>query len=412
MFTLLLRILGAFTLLGFTMYFINYYPTHIVGDYEFVRLFLLVVGGLCLMGTEVSILYFAGQLSKTNQSESIKPLYFRILSLILSVSILPLLLYFFIPNQWIIDVFGGSHTPEIIFKCLLFLPFNVLTIFNTEMIRAMHHIVWSELFRNVFKFFPIFFGVLLLSNAESQQVVLDYYIIGFVVLGIVTSLYIWNYIKNMQPTANVYSTSEILKISTPIAISNLIFYLLATIDVVLLRKWWGSDMVGLYSLPVKLILFINMITLSINVNVSPKISELYSNKNEEMQQLLKKNARIIAVINWFCGCVVIALADWILSIFGSEYVQGIHTFYILIAGHLICSLFGCVSVYLNMTNRTAVFRTIMFCSLIINLVASVLLIPNFGMMGAAISFVLANFFWYVVAAVYTYKKDKIKIFVH
>ncbi len=413
-YTLLLRIIGAFTLLGFTIYFSNHYPAYTVGEYEFVRMFLLVVGGLCLVGTEVSILYFAGQLTKLNKFESIKPLYFSVLKLVIAISFIPLIVYYLVPAQWINDFFGNKNSAQWIAKCLFVLPFNVLTLFNTEMIRAIHHIVWSELFRNVIKFFPIFFGVFLYSSSENQQVVLDYYIYGFVLLAIVTLVYVLYYLKKISTknASHIFSINEILKTSAPIAVSNLIMYLLLTIDVVLLRKWLGSEVAGLYSIPIKIVLFLNMIILSINVNVSPKIAEMYQDKKEELQSLLRKNARFIASLNFAVGLVILLFPDWILGIFGNSYTVGKSALYLLVLGHLTCSLFGCVAVYLNMTNRSSVFRKIMFFSLVINMMFNLLLIPKYGMQGAAISFVAANLFWNIIASIYIYTKDKIKIFLH
>lgn len=412
-YTLLLRIIGVFTLFGFTIYFSNYYPVSIVGEYEFVRMFLLAVGSVCLLGTDISILYFAGQLTKLNRFENIKSLYFNILKIILSISFVPLFLYYFIPEEWINHILGNKNSGQLIKKCLLVLPFNVLLLFNTEMIRAIHHVIWSELFRNIFKFFPIFIGVFLYSSATNQHRVLDFYIYGFVFLAIITFFYIWFFLSKISITGkNIFNRREILSVSVPIAFSSLIFYLLLTIDIVLLRKWFGSEVAGLYAMPVKIILFFNIIVMSINVNVSPKIAELYQEKTEQLQIILRKNAKIIALFNIVVGSFIILFADYILGVFGSPYIAGKNTLYILVVGHLIGSFFGCVAVYLNMSNRSNIFRRIMFVSLIINFLLNIYFIPKYKMEGAAIAFVIANMFWYISTAVYIYKKDKIKIFVH
>jgi O-antigen/teichoic acid export membrane protein len=49
---------------------------------------------------------------------------------------------------------------------------------------------------------------------------------------------------------------------------------------------------------------------------------------------------------------------------------------------------------------------------VINFVLNRLLIPDYGMMGAAIAFVASSFFWNITAAAVIYRKDKVKVFLN
>jgi O-antigen/teichoic acid export membrane protein len=51
-------------------------------------------------------------------------------------------------------------------------------------------------------------------------------------------------------------------------------------------------------------------------------------------------------------------------------------------------------------------------AVIINFVLNRLLIPKYGMTGAAIAFVSSSFFWNFVSAVVIYRKDKMKVFLN
>ena len=81
--TLLLRVIGVVTLFVFTIFFNRNYPASVVGDYEFTRMFLLVTGGICIIGTDVSILYFSGKLKSEDSFYLIKSLYYKVVSLFL-----------------------------------------------------------------------------------------------------------------------------------------------------------------------------------------------------------------------------------------------------------------------------------------------------------------------------------------
>jgi O-antigen/teichoic acid export membrane protein len=65
-----------------------------------------------------------------------------------------------------------------------------------------------------------------------------------------------------------------------------------------------------------------------------------------------------------------------------------------------------------MTGRQHVFKGILLASVIINFVLNRFLIPEYGMSGAAIAFVVSSFFWNAFASGIIYYKDKVKVFLN
>lgn len=414
--TLLLRAIGVLTLFLFTLFFNRNFEPSIVGDYEFTRMFLLVTGGVCILGTDISILYFSGFFRSENKFYKIKSLYFKVLTLSLGLCVLILTIFNIIfTEDSINDIFGNKNSYQLISTSLLFLVFNVWTLFNTEVLRALDQIVWSELFRNTFKFFPIFIGVLLLYNSNTPEVIVDVYIKGFVVLCLITTLFVIYLLKKIPKgiDGDIVTFKEIIRYSLPMCISSIIIYLLSTIDIALLRYFFGSSEVAFYALAIKLISVSGMIILSINVNVSPQISELNAkDKRKELESLLKKSSRIIFVLNFILCIFLLIFSEYILSFFGSEYLVAKKSFLILILGQLIIAGFGSVAVYLNMTGRPIVFRRILFFALLLNIGLNYVLIPHFGLVGAAITYVITIIFWNATSTVYIFRKDNIKTFIH
>lgn len=415
--TLSLRVIGVITLFVFTIFLNRNFSPDIVGDYEFTRMFLLVTGGICIIGTDVSILYFSGLLKSENKFYKIKSLYYKVLILSAILCLLILLIFYsFFSELTINTFFGKSNSYYLVSTSLLFLIFNVWTLFNTEVLRALDQIVWSELFRNTFKFFPIFIGSYLLYNSNSPELILDVYIKGFAILCLITTLFVVFLLKRIPDSKHIndgISFKEIIRYSFPMCISSIIIYLLSTIDIVLLRNFYGSSDVAYYALAIKLISISGMIILSINVNVSPHISELYANKEIKiLENLLRKSSRIIFSLNLLLCIVLLIFSDYVLSFFGKEYVIAKEAFVILILGQLIVSGFGSVAVFLNMTGRPSVFRRILFIALILNMVLNYLLIPKLGLKGAAITYVITILFWNSTAAIYILRKDNIKTFIH
>ena len=417
--TLLLRVIGVVTLFVFTIFFNRNYPASVVGDYEFTRMFLLVTGGICIIGTDVSILYFSGKLKSEDSFYLIKSLYYKVVSLFLLFCFFLFVFFYLFFSESLINSFFGSDNSYIIVKySIIFLIFNVLTLFNTEVLRALDQVVLSELFRNTFKFFPIFFGAIILYKSNNQGNIINYYIIGFVLLSIITFIFILYFFSKLKKLNNnsirrKISYREIIKYSLPMGISSLIIYLLSTIDIIIIRNYFSSNEVAYYALGVKLMAILGMINLSINVNVSPKISELYQNKDYEgIKSLLKKSSWIIFGLNLFAGLVIIFSSDLVLPIFGEEYLNSKNVLIVLVLGQILISSFGSVAIYLNMTGRPDVFRGILLIAVIINLLLNYKLIPTYGIIGGAISYIITMLFWNIVATIYIYKKDRVKTFIH
>jgi O-antigen/teichoic acid export membrane protein len=82
--------------------------------------------------------------------------------------------------------------------------------------------------------------------------------------------------------------------------------------------------------------------------------------------------------------------------FGSSYKSGTTALAILAFGQLINASFGSVGSLLNMTGNENDTLKGMVIAVVVNMVLNILLIPHFGIEGAAFSTVISCFFWNVI----------------
>jgi len=405
--TLGLRVFGVATLFGFTLFITNYFSENIVGEYEIIRTFLLAIGSIVLLGTEQSILFYAGKYQALNNLSGLKKIYTKMIRVLVISTFLVSFFYFLIPKNALLyflndDVVAYSN----IKKCFYILFFYVLTLLNTEVLRALNFIYLSEVFRNILKYLPVFIGAFLLLYIGDPNWLIDFYLFGFILLAIITSVIIFKSFKETTNTFNHPSTKEIFKTSYPMALSSLCFFLMLSFDVFLLKKYYSNIEVAYYATAVKLFTVLSMVIVAINVNVAPKIAALYEQKNIiELKKLLSKSKRIIFITNLIIGIILIIFGKFILSLFGVNYVAAYYPMVILVSGQIIASSFGSIATVLNMVNKQQIFQNILIVSTALNLVLNVILIPRYGMLGAAASFVISALFWNVFSFLYV----KIKI---
>lgn len=411
--TLILRVFGLMTLFGFTVFLTKTYPPKIVGQYDFVRSFLLVVGSICMMGCDQSILYFKGRLSGENTLEGIKQVYIKMVGLLFIMSCLFFLLFFCIDEQFVNNYFSDSRVYSILLKSIMVLFFYGLTTLNTEVFRALDHFYVAELFRNTIKYIPLIVGAVLLSYFDQKDYLVAVFLTGFVLLSFITTSLIFIYFSKVKIENKVmdFSYKEIVRKSYPIAISGMALFLLMSFDILFLKKYKDDATVAFYSIAVKITTILSMIIITVNITVSSKISEYFFSKNKtDLITTVRHASRLIFLLTFPAALMICLFPEYILGFFGKEYRIAKNALLILIIGQGICSAFGTAPVYLNMTGRQHTFQMILIIAVLINFILNRVLIPEYGMTGAATAFVLSSIFWNSISALVIYKKDKVNVF--
>lgn len=414
--TMILRIIGVVTLFGFTLFLTKTYDPKIIGQYDFIRTFLLILGSICILGTDQSVLYFTGMLKSRNHLPQLKGIYIKMFFLIFFMSLFCLIFFLIVGEQTINFYLNDSKIYNIILKATLLLFFYCITVFNTEVLRALESIYLAELYRNTFKYLSVIIGSIVLFYIDKERYLVETFLIGFFFLSVISTIKIFSifnkkYNSESKETEDTISYKFILLKSYPIAISTMAIFLLMSFDVMFLKKYRGNEEVAFYSLAVKLMTLLLVVMNSVNITISPKIAEQFSsNKREELIKTMRNSARMIFVISIPTVLFFCFFSTQILSFFGKKYLVAKEPLIILMLGQGICSFFGAVQVYLNMTGRQNIFQIILIFAVILNFTLNKTLIPHYGLNGAAISYVVSMFFWNLVTTIIIYKKDKIAVF--
>ncbi|WP_281323005.1 MATE family efflux transporter [Flavobacterium aestivum] len=413
--TLIFRICGLLTLFGFTVFLTKTYSPKIVGQYDFVRSFLLVIGSICLLGCDQSILYFKGRLIGENTLEGIKKVYTKMLGMLLTMSVLFLLIFWSINEEFINNYFSDSRVYDILLKSVLVLFFYGLTTLNTEVFRALDHFYVAELFRNTIKYIPLIIGAILLFYFGLETYLVEVFLLGFVVLSFITTIIVFFYFSkaNVEKATVNFGYKEIFSKSYPIAISGMALFLLMSFDILFLKKYRDDSTVAFYSVAVKLVTILSMVIITVNITVSTKISEYFFSKNRtDLIKTVQHASRLIFLLTFPIAFMICFFPEYILGFFGKGYVAAKNALLILAIGQGICSAFGTAPIYLNMTGRQHIFQIILLVTVFINFLMNRLLIPEYGMIGAATAFVVSSIFWNSITAIVIYKKDQVNVFLN
>ena len=109
---------------------------------------------------------------------------------------------------------------------------------------------------------------------------------------------------------------------------------------------------------------------------------------------------------------IFLFSEYILHLFGPNYIVASTPLVILLSAQLYNSVSGPSAIYLNMTGKQRVLNWILIIGLLTNIFLNLYLIPNYGMNGAAIATLVSLVLWNSMAAIYIYIKDSIKVFLN
>lgn len=412
---LIIRSFGVLLLFSFTLFITNFYSAENVGRYDFVRSTLMVLGGLCLMGTNQSIIYYSGLLNARKSIESIRIIYFKMLKIIFTLSLFILVLFLTFFNKKIInDIFINEESYSLILKTILTLAFFTLTMLNIDTIRALKKTIMSEMYRSLFRYLPVFIFAIILLQTNNEIFLIEAYLLGFLLLSLFSSIMVYRLLKKLDKPndkSETFTVKEIFKTSSPMALSAIAYFIMQSIDIIILSIYEGFDQIAYYSVSVKLAMVTTLALMSVNIVIAPRIAEIFENQNmKELQQLVKHSTRIIFLMSVCVLSIFFFFSEEILSLFGHDYIIAKNALLFLLVAQFFNAISGPGAIYLNMTRRQKTLNKILVFGLIINISLNFYLIPTEGINGAAMATLISLIIWNTITTIIIYSKDKIKIF--
>ena len=414
---LIIRSFGVLLLFGFTLFITNFYSAENVGRYDFVRSTLMVLGGISLMGTNQSIIYYSGLLNARKSIESIRSIYSKMLKIIFTLSLIILGFFMIFFNESIInDIFKNKESYSLILKTILTLFFFAVTMLNIDTIRALKKTILSEMYRSIFRYLPVFIFAIILLKTNNEELLVEVYLLGFLLLSLFSSIRVYMLFKKIDKPndkSESFTITEIFKTSSPMALSAIAYFIMQSIDIIILSIYEGFDQIAYYSVSVKLAMLTTLALMSVNIVIAPRIAEIYENqKMQKLQMLIKHSTRIIFLISICVLSVLFFFSEEILGLFGQGYVIANNALLFLLAAQFFNAVSGPGAIYLNMTGRQKTLNKILVSALIINISLNFYLIPTQGINGAAIATLVSLIIWNTIATVLIYSRDKIKIFLN
>ncbi|MBE50902.1 MAG: hypothetical protein CMP51_04340 [Flavobacteriales bacterium] len=419
----ILRITGLAIGYLLTFFIARKYGADSLGEYVLAITVLKIFVVFGKLGIDTTAIRFFSSFATKKRWYSILKLNSQMIQIITISSILSSFLMYFLSHQI-------SEIVNIDSSILQLLAFFVtpmsLFVLHYQSLRGLKKIaMFSFFFRVSITLFTliilyIIHEFFLIEDAHQYNVPLYAFLISILIVSIL-SFFSMRYAiyKNISYDSLVekINDSTIIKISIPLMFAQSAQFIMSWTDKLMLGAIKSPNVVdglvadtktevGIYHAAFRLSMFAAISLMAINSIAAPKFAEMYS--RNDLQGLKKVSFQSTKLIFWTTLPLLIIFfmfPEFILGLFGPQFAQyGVSAFILLSIGRFVSSISGSVGNILQMTGNQNIYFIILSLGAILNIGLNFILIPKYGILGAAIATMSSLIFWNLTMVLFIKKK--------
>ncbi|NWQ39484.1 flippase [Bacillus sp. EB106-08-02-XG196] len=298
----------------------------------------------------------------------------------------------------------------LLFISLLALPGMFLMIFLQTIIQGIQDFKAFNTALVVQQFSTLLFLILFLF-------VLDLHLLGAILsfifgYGIAAIYMIYYLIKNCEVSFSFkfFSLShlkEMFVYGMKAHVSNMMTFLNYRLDILLIGYFLTESAVGLYTLAVNLGERLSIFSQSFSQVLLPRIAS--STNEEDRNKLTSMLSRLILVLVIMVSILIWLCSDLIFALFFPEYPESSLLLKLLLPGLTLLTVEKILSNDLAGRGKPELNMYVSFFNVIINVILNLILIPRFGVKGAAISSTITYVCSFIIKAFIFKAVTKMKI---
>jgi O-antigen/teichoic acid export membrane protein len=192
-----------------------------------------------------------------------------------------------------------------------------------------------------------------------------------------------------------YETRDWVRSVVPLSLLAGAQVLNTQMDVIILGLFRPSEDVGIYRVAAQGALLVAFPLFAISAALAPHISRLHAVGDKvRLQRMITLGARVAFLVALPLAVIFVVAGDNVLRlVFGESYARGHIALALLSAGFLLNTAAGLVATTLNMTGQERVTAAIFGLTSVGNILLNWILIPVWGMNGAAVATAITLLLW-------------------
>ncbi len=290
---------------------------------------------------------------------------------------------------WFYKSYLGVKLALTLLVGLFILPIHTLLRMQEAFLRGLSYIIQAQFPMQIIRsgLFLIVISLFLFMGKPISSVKTIGIHTGSFGVGFIVSIFLVKTLVNLKDIIPEFQTKLWMRSMWFFYFIEIADTIYSQADIFLLGSIMGPEDVGIYRIAHRLAFIIVLLTISINVALSPTIAGLYAKGEKKiLQRIIVKRTRILFLLTLPFTLIFILWGSPIISfVFGPEFSPAAKPLSILIVAQMIVVAMGPVRDLLNLTGYEDMTAKGLVLSIILIIGLSLFFIPLWGYMGAAIA---------------------------
>lgn len=269
---------------------------------------------------------------------------------------------------------------------LAIIPFSVLNILG-QMLKGVKRIQEGIIVQSVALPAAILglLAIFSFTTLNVSRVTLLYGISALLVMTI--GMVFWHYsVPGGVSSRGKFDFRKLMYTSFPLFWVTAMNLVMASTDTFMLGIFKDGAAVGLYNIAARTALLTSYVLIAVNSVVAPKFAALYARgAREELCGVARNASALISLVTLPVLLVFTLLPDVVLSLFGPAFIDAAPALIILALGQFVNVVTGSVGYLLMMCGQERALRNNILFMTALNVILNILLIPPYGVIGAALA---------------------------
>lgn len=400
--SLIMRILSAFSGLIVSIIISRELGANEAGLYFLGYSIVFFLASLFRIGLDDTIVKFTGKVYGSSEEGTLKSVLYKAISISIIPTILVTLFLFLFSDEISKYIFEKPDFSPVLKNISFACVFLTIAIFISKSLQGCKRIISSIYILNVSNSIIVMVMILIFDNLNAAE--LSFYFLISTIITCSTAIIIWLHYNTSiyyidLPIKNIY------KSCLPLWIVVIMGQFVQWSSQIISGFYLQAEDISLLATAQRMATSTSFVLMAVNMVVSPRFAKLYGdNKIEKLEKLAKKSIWLMLLISVPITTFILLFPEMIMSIFGPEFTRGSTILQIICLGQAINVLSGSVGFLLSMSGHERDLRTVTLISGPIALILPFILIPTYGITGAAYSTAISMITQNLIAALLVKKR--------
>jgi len=293
--------------------------------------------------------------------------------------------------------------------CLVF-PFMVFAKYSISILRGVQKTLLSSVSGNFVQPFICFMMVCGLYFLDYINIIVVIVSVSFsFICSFLFSMYwerqsylsIWDFKKSIN-------VSSLIRLSYPFLGLTLTNSLITYSDRIMISYIHSYDQAGIYLIAARNASIMMICFGCAQYVLAPRVAKIQEKSKIYLQNIANMHVLLLTFLGAFFYLFLVLFSSYITLIFGSDFSGSKDVMLVLIFFYYTYFFFGSPIMYLFMTGNQNVGFKIILTSLFINIILNIILITQYGSMGAAVATGITMLYQSIVGSIYLFKETGVR----